>query len=137
MIPGMISGVYMLVIYNNTLAPCQSFSKSISPMQLKIGLEGIPDKIMVIASAAKKFLMILRNPFPRPLHLFVDGDIPAGCGKKANYPSLPRNLSLQALSREWEPRRRPCESRELIKLSGFPFSWETLDSCFRRNDLKE
>jgi len=36
--------------------------------------------------------------------------------------------------RKRESRRCPCESRELQKVTGFPPSRGTLDSCFHRND---
>jgi hypothetical protein len=43
-------------------------------------------------------------------------------------------LHLSSFLRKQESRRRPRESGEPDKETGFPFSWETLDSRLRGND---
>jgi len=45
-----------------------------------------------------------------------------------------KNATLLSLPRKREPRTCPCEGRERLN-RGFLFSQETLDSCFRRNDI--
>jgi len=83
-----------------------------------------PEKLRLIGfkdPETKKKLIFLTNNFSLSAHTITQG-----C-------SITKVVFMSFL-RKQESRRRPCESRELSRGSGFPFSRETLDSRFHGND---